>query len=399
MICVDPRFHVERLDPDLAGMVPGSVDVIPVGALPATLTRPFGIAGDIGLRGLGHIRAAVSREMRRNRPDVVLITGSPYYPMLLARWIRTRWKTPVVLDFQDPWVSSEGARQRFGTKAWLSHRLAVMLEPLAIRHATFITSVSEKQNDEMADRYPWLDRSRMAGIPIGGDPMDFGGTTLEPGTRQDEGGHRGRVVYTGTIWPAAIPVLQKVLLGLEEAMASLPKNLDIEALFMGTTANPNAKNEFRVRPLANGHSISNRIMEIPERRPYLEAVRAMASADVNLIIGSLEPHYTASKIYPILMANRPFLSILHRASSAHAILSNAGGGIALGFETPEELEELPPKIAKALATILKEPKSVGKVDPTAYADYTADAVSGRFAMIFERLRDEQLNCDLRTSAA
>ena len=40
------------------------------------------------------------------------------------------------------------------------------------------------------------------------------------------------------------------------------------------------------------------------------------------------------------MSGRPFLSLFHSASSAHRILADAGGGYALSFATPDELEGL-----------------------------------------------------------
>ncbi len=399
VICVDPRFHIERLDPGLGSLVPTDAPVIRVGALPVTLTRPVGIAGDIGLRGFFHIRSAIDREIRADRPDVVMITGSPYFPMLLAGWIKRRWGVPILLDFQDPWVTSASAEAKAGSKAWLAHKLAMIFEPKVVRHAAFITSVSDRQNDELADRHLFVDRSRMAGIPIGGDPMDFEAMEFEPVTAKSRDRRACRIAYTGTVWPAAIPVLRMVLLGLQKASVALGTACDLEAVFMGTTANPNATDEFRVQPLALESLVSEKIKEIPERRPYLEAVRLMADANINLIIGSLEPHYTASKIFPILMANRPFLSVLHRQSSAHAILSSTGGGVALSFETLEELEELPPKIAEAIVTLATKPDSLGKVNPAAYADYTAHAVAGRFAGVFDRLRNERLKRLVSTPAA
>ena len=391
MICVDPAHHIERLDPELALLVPADAHIIKAGALPLALTRYFGVAGDIGLRSLAHICAAIKKEMTADRPDVVMITGSPYFPMLLGGWIKRRWGIPVVLDFQDPWVTPVGASATVGTKAWLAHRLAVTFEPKAVRSASFITSVSDRQNEEMANRYSFVDAFRMAAIPIGGDPMDFSGVNLEPRPKRAESQKTCRIVYTGTVWPAAIPVLRKVLRGLEKASGSLPEGWKIEAIFIGTTANPNATSEFRVKRLAENSLVASMIKEVPERRPYLEAVRAMANADVNLIIGSLEPHYTASKIFPILMAGRPHLSVLHSASSAHTILSSAGGGMAFGFETLEELDELVPKIAQAIVALAIDPESAGKVDEAAYANFTAHAVSGRFAAIFNRLHHERLS--------
>ena len=41
----------------------------------------------------------------------ILITGSPYYPMMFSRWLKRQYHKPIILDFQDPWVSNYGAAQ------------------------------------------------------------------------------------------------------------------------------------------------------------------------------------------------------------------------------------------------------------------------------------------------
>ena len=78
-----------------------------------------------------------------------------------------------------------------------------MLEPKAVRAADFITSVSDTQNAEMRARYPWLDASRMAAIPIGGDPADYDalwGRVPSPSTFALDAS-RINFSYVGTIWP------------------------------------------------------------------------------------------------------------------------------------------------------------------------------------------------------
>jgi glycosyltransferase involved in cell wall biosynthesis len=393
-------YHIERLDPGLAALVSADAPITKVGAMPVALTRFFGVAGDIGLRGLAHIRAAIKAEMAADQPDIVMITGSPYYPMLLTGWIERCWRVPVVLDFQDPWVTPVGATAKAGSKSWLAHQLAVRFEPKAVKHAAFITSVSDQQNEELADRCPLLDRSRMTGIPIGGDPEDFMALGLDTISEHTVDQEKRTIVYTGTVWPGVLPILDKFLSGLELASKSLVDHQGFtQCLFMGTTANPNGNSEYRVRPRVAQLSVSSIVKEIPERRPYLDAVQVMRSASVNLILGSTEPHYTASKIYPILMANKPHLSILHRKSSSHDILSKAGGGIALAFETPDELEALPSRIEEALMTLATNPESVGHVNPAAYANYTAHAVAGRFAAIFDQLNEERRSGKLRVGVA
>ncbi len=119
--------------------------------------------------------------------------------------------------------------------------------------------------------------------------------------------------------------------------------------------------------------------------PYLDALSLLANSDVLLLIGSDEPHYTASKIYPALLSHRPYLSFFHAASSAHRILTAAGGGRAIAFETSKELDASTPKLAQALHALASAPDAVGTVLRAALEPYKAAAIAGQFARIFNRV--------------
>ena len=142
---------------------------------------------------------------------------------------------------------------------------------------------------------------------------------------------------------------------------------------------------YRVRPLAEAEKVAEAVHEIPRRLPYLEALGVLARSHGSLLVGSDEPHYTASKIYPALMSGRPYISLFHRASSAHAILRNAGGGRVFAFATPNELAGLEAPLAEGLRTIACAPETLGRVDPSAWAPYAAPAIARRFADIFDSL--------------
>ena len=133
--------------------------------------------------------------------------------MLMAGWIKRRWSVPVVLDFQDPWVSRIGPDAPRWSKLGISHRLAVALEPHAVRNAAFITSVSKRQNEEMAERYPWFDRTHMADIPIGGDPEDFESLRVGAGREPSET-RRITFSYVGTAMPRSGPLFRVLFRGL-----------------------------------------------------------------------------------------------------------------------------------------------------------------------------------------
>jgi hypothetical protein len=308
--------------------------------------------------------------------------------MLFAPAIKRRFGVPVVLDFQDPWVSTWGAAQPAFSKGGVAYRLATILEPRVLRGSDFVTSVSDTQNDEMAVRYPWLDGSRMAGIPIGGDPDDFialraigldaQGVPLEAGYIH--------LSYVGSIWPAARNSLRTLLRAFARLRNEAPHLAHrIRLNFVGTNVSSNNEQAFLVYPLAETEGVADSVQEVPQRLPYLGALDVLTRSTGVLMLGSDEPHYTASKIYPALMSGRPFLSLFHRASSAHAILRAAGGGRAFAFATPEELAALEAPLAEGLRTLAAAPESLGHVDPSAYAAYEARAIACRFAAIFDRL--------------
>jgi hypothetical protein len=387
VVCVDERFHEEALDPALAALVPASVEVDRAAALPIGLTRPLGV-GDLGLRGYFGLRRQVFRRLAAEPIDAVLITAAPYYPLLLAPQIKRRFGTPVVVDLQDPWVSDWGAAQPRLSKAGISHALAAWLEPKALRGADFVTSVSATQNQQMAGRYPWLDAERMAAIPIGGDPDDFDALRAAPPA--DAAGDLAEgfinLSYVGTFLPRAGPLVRALfrsLAALRQADPSLAARIRLN--FVGTSNQPNDTTSFRVRPIAEEEGVADLVREIPQRVPFLRALGVLARSQGLLLIGSDEPHYTASKIYPSLMSGRPFLSIFHRRSSAHAILSACGGGLTHGFEDLAELEAMTPALTESLQRLVDDPETLGHADPAAYAPYEAKAVAADFARIFDQV--------------
>jgi Glycosyl transferase 4-like domain len=385
IVCVDERDLHEPLDWQLTDLVPKDITIHKIRGIPRRLIHPLGIT-DLGLRAYWSLRQKLTILFESNDYDVVFMTGWPFYQMLLSHYIKRRVGIPIVLDFQDPWVSNWGAAQSVFSKAGLSHWLATMLEPRALRCADFVTSVSDVQNGEMAVRYPWLDSSRMAAIPIGGDPDDFNAMrpgSVEAGESDLEPGFV-HLSYVGTLLPRARPLISALFRAFAQLRSCDPAlAARIRLNFVGTSNQPSDHNSHPARAIAESEGVSEAVWEIPRRLPYLQALRVVVESKGLLLIGSDEPHYTASKIYPALMSGRPYLSLFHRASSAHAILSSAGGGRTLAFETPQELNALEAPIAEALKTLALNPKSLGMADRASYAPYEAGNIVKRFADIFD----------------
>ena len=271
----------------------------------------------------------------------------------------------------------------------MAHRLSIALEPTAVRSASWITSVSQMQNEEMADRYSWLDRKRMSAIPIGGDPDDFLISRKLALTNRAIGLDRSRVniCYVGTFLPRAGPIVR----ALFQAAAMLKQDRpDVAAklrfVFVGTSNQPPGyaadTSGHRVLPIAAEVGVEDMVEEHAARVPFAEALTLNANASGLVLLGSDEPHYTASKIYPALMSGRPFISLFHAQSSSHYILARSGGGATFAFTDPSQLSSLTPEIEKAIARMVENPTSFGKANPAAYAPYTAHAIAGAFADVF-----------------
>jgi hypothetical protein len=184
-----------------------------------------------------------------------------------------------------------------------------------------------------------------------------------------------------------VRVLLRAFAKLRSAEPALAARIRLN--FVGTSAQPNDDALYRVRLIAEEIGVAESVREIPRRIPFLQALKVLAQSNGLLLIGSDEPHYTASKIYPALMSGRPFLSLFHRASSAHAILSASGGGQALAFSTADELAALEATLAEGLHNLALHPERFGAADPAAYAPFEARIIARSFADIFDRLAAER----------
>lgn len=387
---VDPKLYLERNDYDLAGLLPEDLDQEYASAIPLEVTRRFGVT-DIGLRGYASLRRTAKLAAKKHEASVIMLTGSPFYPLVGSQYLKRATGLPILMDFQDPWVNSVGGSLPLFSKGRMAHWLGCLLEPRAMAGADFITSVSDRQNDELVARHPWFDRSRMAGIPIGGDPLDFERLRACPPVR---GKHRLEpdyinFSYVGTMLPRSVRLVEAILAAasrLKDENPDLARRIRLN--FVGTSNQVNDIAPTCVKPLAQRAGVAEMVSETASRVPFLEALSLLANSDGLIMFGSDEPHYTASKIYPNLMAARPFVSLFHEASSAHRILSESGGGRSFSFRDLTGLPNLVPKIADAIGTIARKPEQFSAPNPAAYADFTAQNVARRFAEIFDSLARE-----------
>jgi glycosyltransferase involved in cell wall biosynthesis len=347
IVTLETSAYESRLDPGLEAMVPSTLRVVRAPAWDAGLTRWAGI-GDLGLRAFTGLRRTCRTLLSREPFDALFITVYPVYPALLGPSLKAEFGVPFVLDYQDPWVGAWGQAVGGGSnghvdwKSRASRRLGTWLEPRAVAGADALVAVSQGTIDAIVERIPAAARVPHAVIPLGLEPGDF--TSLRdrplPAPRFDSADGLVHLCYVGTLLPTGVDTLRLLLRALDRARREDPAAARLRLHFFGTS-NQSASASYRVLPIASEYGLADVVTEVPGRLDYLDALSVLAHASAILLLGSSERHYTASKLYPALLAQRPILALFHEASSVTSILRAAAAEpsarlVTYGDEAPDE---------------------------------------------------------------
>ena len=158
--------------------------------------------------------------------------------------------------------------------------------------------------------------------------------------------------------------------------------------FFGSS-NQSHSEAYRVLPIARECSVHDAVTEVPGRLDYLDALSVLTRASGILLLGSSERHYTASKLYPALLAKRPILALFHEASSVVSILRAAavepsvrvvtyGDDVSSGTRIADVAYHL-----RALAAAYAY--NAADVTLEAVADVSARHLARRLAAVFDRV--------------
>jgi hypothetical protein len=330
VVTLEPSSYEGRLDPGLAALVPHSLRVVRAPAWRAAATRTVGL-GDLGLRGFTGLRRICRTLLRREPFDALFITVYPVYPALFGAGLKAEFRVPFVLDYQDPWVGAWGLSVGGGpggTPDWKSRAsrwLGTRLEPRAVHAADAIVAVSQGTIDGIVERIPAAARVPQSVIPLGFEPDDFAALRNRPmpGAHFDPADGNVHLCYVGTLLPAGLETLRLLCRGLERARRDDPAAARLRLHFFGTS-NQSESDAYRVMPIARDCGVAAAVTETPSRLDYLDALSVLTHASGIVLLGSSERHYTASKLYPALLAKRPILALFHDQSSVVSILRAAG---------------------------------------------------------------------------
>ena len=388
ILTTDPRYYETEVDEENGNLLPSDLEVIRTRAIPATLTRKFRF-GDLGLRSLWHHWRAINRICRQRRVDLIFVPIPPYLSIVLGRLAHARFGIPYVIDYIDPYVTEyywKLPRSQRPPKHALAYYTARVVEPFALKHVAAVVGVDTSYTADLFDRYPWL-KVEASGIPYGGEPADFEYLRQHPRANPVFDPQDGflHLSYVGRGGPDMLPslraVFQAVIIGLKRWPDLFGR---LRMHFVGTTYAHRAAAQYQVHGLAKEMGVEQCVDEHPERVAYLTAIQIMLDSHALLAVGSESVHYTASKIFPCILAARPLLAVFHEQSSVVAILRETQAGEVIQFGESRPVSDTVEDIAGQLRKLLALPPDSRPATKWEVFDcYTAKAMTRRLAAVFD----------------
>lgn len=385
ILTVHERFYEEALDHDLERLLPDGQWIVKTNAFPVTKPR---VIGDIGLRGFFQLYQAARKLIREERVDLVYIPIPSFYGALLGRWLHASTGIRYGIDYIDPWVQFFPGSEQKWSRHWWSTVLSRILEPIAVKRASFITGVAEGYYKGVIERNPELSaRCLSAAMPYGGEAADHkavAGLGRKPYLFQRNG--KLQFVYAGAMLPKAYGPLDAIFSAIAEHKDAFT---DVEFHFIGSGKSPNDPEGYNVRPYAERYGLWGTVIhEYPARIPYLDVLVHLEAADSVFILGSTEAHYTPSKTYQGVLSGKPILAVLHEESTAVKVLRETHAGIVLDFPGEAGVAGISRQFSDVFRSFQAfradfDPKNV---DMRAFDQYSARQVTLTLADLLDRLK-------------
>lgn len=389
VLAIDAR-HTEGVnDPLLLETLPSEVPVRRVPALPIAITRRMGI-GNAALRALTFLHQAGITMIKTYRPNLILISTTQFPTMALGRLWKQTYGIPYVLDMQDPWVYDAGwsQQQRPGRKHQLMRRLHRYLEPWTMRRVNGIMAVTDAYHQTLRQRYPWLPVSVCRTIPFGAsqDDFDIAAKHAEQPAffSQNDGLIHG--LYAGALGPAMYRSCQVICMALREGLQQAPALFSrVRLYFVGTDYAVGDRAVKTIEPIAQHMQLGDYIREYPQRLPYFSTLNLLRQASFLLVPGSLHRHYTASKIYPYILADKPLMALFHEDSQAGEVLRQTQAGKVVTFSSTCSVTQMIPTLVARWAEMLRRYPAKPRTDWTAFSRYTARELTRQQCLLFDHI--------------
>ncbi len=383
---VHPQHSNLVKDELLIEAVPKNIRIINIDAFSTKWTRKLGF-GSLALRSMLYYKHSIDKLLANEKFDLIYFSTTEFPLLILGRHWKRKFGIPFVIDMQDPWHSDyyqNKPRQERPRKHWFSYRLNKWLEPKAMQMVDGLISVSQGYLDALCSRYPRLITVPQRVITFSAFEPDIkvmqkhANTFVLPFQKLAKNYH---FVYVGRgghdLQLSARLLFDGFKKGLEEAPELFTK---VRFHFLGTSYAPKGQGKPTVLPVASEFGLTNYVEEQTDRLPYYQTLYTLSNADHLVILGSDDPHYTASKVFPYLLSKIPILAFFHSKSSAAQIIEKCGAGKVIPIDSHgDTLKDL---VYQYLHDLLRAQMPSHSINWKAFEPYLAPEMCKQQCIIF-----------------
>lgn len=347
--------------------------------------------GNLGYRSLLQYCRTCNRLIRKNRYDLVYFSTTAFPVMTLGRYWKRKFGIPFIIDMQDPWRNDfylDKPRHERPPKFLLAYTMDKYLEAYAMKKVDGIISVSEGYPRTLMERYRNIKPGMCTVIPFGGAPVDFEVLEKAGVVNPLFNGSEDTVnfVYIGRgghdMALAASGIFSALKTGLQKNESNFRK---IRMFFVGTSYAADGKGLKTIEPVAAKYGVEQQVTEITDRLPYFVAMKVLKDADVLIIPGSTDTSYTASKIYPYILARRPMIAVFNRNSSVVDILDRTKAGTCITFQNDDQPEAIGEKILPVMSDYISRIPFEPETDWKEFEPYTAREATRKQVGFFNKI--------------
>jgi hypothetical protein len=343
VVVVDDKYSEMIKDELLLQSIPPNVNIYKVDALSKKITSKVGL-GSLALRSMWYYLKTVNRLLKATKYDLIYFSTTQFPVTILGSYWKRKFKVPYIIDIQDPWHSEyyqDKPKNQRPSKYWFSYRLNKYLEPIAMKQVGGLISVSDGYIDDLKKRYPIIKNIPAITIPFGAfkpdlqiadDSRSIFKPLLNPAFKN--------IVYVGRGGADMQPALNTIFKALKSCLDKNPHLFQyIRLYFIGTSYAPAGLGKPTILPIANEYGVEQNVIEITDRISYYHTLATLQQADALLMPGSDDPQYTASKIYPYLLTNKPLLAVFNSKSPALNVFKEYDATFTYSYDEDENVQE------------------------------------------------------------
>lgn len=378
------RDAYDVIDDKLEAQVPASVKVVRTrylntrkhlsirGLYPAILAVP-----DTWIGWYPWAVAAGRRILAEDPVDLVFSTSPHPTAHLIARTLSRRANVPHVIDFRDPWHEEPPEPRTPAVVAWFAPRL----ERMVVKSAAHVVTSTTQLRELLRQRYANQSPSKFTAILNGYDEADFAALPARKAMRAE----RLVVVHAGNInadFRDPCPLFRAIASAREQGKLDAAKIL---LRFIG--GGPYADSE-RMRKCVADTRLARSVEFLP-RVPYVEALTALANADLLLLLQASDDttSLVPAKLYEYLRSMCPVLALVLPGATTEVIAQTGGGWLA----NPRDAGALQEAIVEIYALWQRGTLAHRHANPETLRQFDRRRLTGELAGIFDGVADGRVH--------